>query len=144
MVVIQRYYFERGLLNRICGFHLAIERNGYFVYFCFIVQTFCNKTRWNTNCLKNEHISCWRTFSFFLIGTENVKTLLSWMKPSKCVRQLMRNKWTDASECTKECSDGFWLFLKHWEAGGVSMHLTLMFQWCIAQSHSQTGHEIEL
>lgn len=26
---------KRGLLNRICGFHLVIERNGYFVYFFF-------------------------------------------------------------------------------------------------------------
>lgn len=33
--------------------------------------------------------------------------------------------------------------LRHWEAGGVSMHLTLMFQLCIAQSQNQTGHELE-
>lgn len=29
-----------------------------------------------------------------------------------------------------------------WVAGGLSMHLTLMFQLCIAQSQkNQTGHE---
>ncbi len=87
------------------------------------------------------------SFFFFLIGTENVKqnqiilnentTVLKW-------RQLMRNKWANASERTREtavitcdCSG------RHREAGGVSMHLTLMFQLCNAQSQNQTGHEIE-
>lgn len=81
-------YFERGLLNRICG----LKENGYFVCFCFTVQNFCNKTRWNTtNCSKNDHISCWGTlFCFFLIGTENVKTILSWMKPFVCIRAVMK------------------------------------------------------
>lgn len=84
-----------------------------------------------------------RFLFFFLIGTENVKqnhiilnentTVLKW-------RQLMRNKWADASERTRDCSDHLQLL---WEVGGVSMHLTLMFQLCIAQSQNQTGHEIE-
>lgn len=33
---------------------------------------------------------------------------------------------------------------KHWEAGGASMHLTLMFQLSIAQSQNQTGHDSEV
>lgn len=73
---ILKRYFKRGLLNRICGFHLVIERNGYFVYFFFCcTDYFVIKPRWSTvNCSKNDHISCWRTFAlFFLIGTENVK-----------------------------------------------------------------------
>lgn len=45
---------KRGLLNRICVFHLVIERNGYFVYFCFVVQTFCNKNKMKHNELFKE------------------------------------------------------------------------------------------
>lgn len=41
---------------------------------------------------------------------------------------------------TGDCSDHLQELC---EAGGVSMHLTLMFQLCIAQSQNQTGHEIE-
>lgn len=37
------FILKGGFLNRLCGFHLVIERNGYFVYFPFVVQTFCNK-----------------------------------------------------------------------------------------------------
>lgn len=53
-------------------------------------------------------------------------------------RWLMRNKWTSASAVID--SD---FSVKQWEAGGVSMHLTLMFQLCTAQSQNQTGRETE-
>lgn len=39
------------------GFHLITDRNALFVYFCFTVQTFCNKTRLLNN-LKN--VSIWK------------------------------------------------------------------------------------
>lgn len=67
------FILKRGFLNRLCGFHLVIERNGYFVYFSFVVQTFCNK-----NTMKHTELYEWahlleNVFHFLLSGTENVK-----------------------------------------------------------------------
>lgn len=75
-LVDEKYFFEGGLLNRICGFHLVIDRNGYFVYFPSVVQIFCNKTKIKHSEMFKRMATClcWRTSAlfFFLIGTENV------------------------------------------------------------------------
>lgn len=118
---IQKYSFWHGITEKHLWFSPWKKTVILCIFlFCFIVQTFCNKTRWN--CSKNDYISCWWTFPCLLIGTENVK-----QKPHcpewnlyKCVwqqgwRRLMRNKWTTASECSWDCSNCLWLFRRRSE-----------------------------
>lgn len=130
-------YFERGLLNRICG----LKENGYFVCFCFTVQNFCNKTRWNTtNCSKNDHLSCWGTLFCFFFNWDG-----------ECQNHIVLNETFCVHKSSDE--DSWWginqpmplsahntavIASRYSEAlGGASVHLFL-FKLAIAQSQNET------
>lgn len=120
LVVFQRYYFKGGFLNRICGFHLVIERNGYFVYFSFVVQTFCNKNHDETHWTVPRMTTSAGERFIFLIGTENVKQNHIVLNETKQKwRQVMRNKWANASEMR------WWLTITLWGAGWRKWACTL-------------------
>lgn len=99
-------------------FTLSLKQMLILCIFVLLYRHFVIKTRWNAmNCAKEWPQLLLRNifFLFFLIGTENVKQshiVLNETQQCWKWRQLMGNKWANAAERTRDCSDPLQLPLR--------------------------------
>lgn len=107
----------KGILNRICGFLLVVERNGYFVYFSFVVQAFCNKKMKHNELFKEWPHLLLNLFCFFLIGTENVKQNRVVLNETQCWNE---DSWWGINEPNTSERLQWWLPFTLW--GGRGEH----------------------